>query len=79
MPRFMVPRSCDSPPLPLSLSRDPRHQYRFAAIALTIVMLPVRAQTPWITGIHRFVEVSVGIAVGLLFAILWPREESQTT
>jgi len=46
--------------------------YRFAGITLTIVMLIVRAQAPWITGIHRFVEVALGIGVGLVFTAVWP-------
>ncbi len=60
-----------------ALLRLDQSAYRFAGIALTIVMLPAGEQAPWITGIHRFVEVSVGIAVGLLFATIWPREEFQ--
>lgn len=49
--------------------------YKFAGITLAIVMLIVRVEAPWITGIHRFVEVSLGIAVGLVFAAIWPRRE----
>jgi uncharacterized membrane protein YgaE (UPF0421/DUF939 family) len=46
--------------------------YRFAAIALTIVLLITHTRPPWIVAIHRFVEVSLGIAVALLVAIAWP-------
>ena len=49
--------------------------YKFAGITLAIVMLIVRADAIWITGIHRFLEVSLGIAVALLFAGVWPRRE----
>ncbi|HWB61801.1 MAG TPA: FUSC family protein [Chthoniobacteraceae bacterium] len=45
---------------------------RFAAIALTIVMLVAHAGQVWATAFHRFLEVSLGIAVGLVIAVLWP-------
>jgi uncharacterized membrane protein YgaE (UPF0421/DUF939 family) len=46
--------------------------YRFAAITLSIVLLIPYHRPPWIVAAHRFVEVSVGIAVGLGLALLWP-------
>jgi uncharacterized membrane protein YgaE (UPF0421/DUF939 family) len=46
--------------------------YRFAAIALTIVLLVARTRPPWSVALHRFVEVSLGIAVALLVAKVWP-------
>jgi len=46
--------------------------YRFAGVTLTIVVIIVRPQAPWIAGIHRFVEVSLGIAVALVFTAVWP-------
>ncbi|MGA8764468.1 MAG: FUSC family protein [Candidatus Sulfotelmatobacter sp.] len=46
--------------------------YRFAAITLTIVLLIAHASSPWIVATHRFVEVSLGIAVALLVTLLWP-------
>ncbi|HVM48944.1 MAG TPA: FUSC family protein [Candidatus Acidoferrum sp.] len=49
--------------------------YRFAGITLTIVLLVVRSQGPWLIAAHRFVEVSLGIAVGLGFAAFWPPRE----
>jgi uncharacterized membrane protein YgaE (UPF0421/DUF939 family) len=45
--------------------------YRFAAIALTIVLLVNHGQPPWIVAVHRFVEVSLGIAVALVVAVVW--------
>ena len=52
--------------------------YRFAGVTLTIVVLIVRPQAPWITGVHRFVEVSLGIAVALVFAAVWPPRDLST-
>lgn len=49
--------------------------YRFAGITLTIVLLIARAQAPWLTGIHRFLEVSLGIGVGLVVTAIWPQKE----
>jgi uncharacterized membrane protein YgaE (UPF0421/DUF939 family) len=45
--------------------------YRFAAIALTIVLLIIHERSPWIVAVHRFVEVSLGIAVGLAVTAVW--------
>ncbi|HTC47567.1 MAG TPA: FUSC family protein [Candidatus Aquilonibacter sp.] len=50
--------------------------YRFAAITLTIVLLIPHTNAPWIVGVHRFIEVSVGIAVALLVTIVWPAPAS---
>jgi uncharacterized membrane protein YgaE (UPF0421/DUF939 family) len=46
--------------------------YRFAAITLSIVLLIAHQRPAWIVASHRFVEVSVGIAVALAVAELWP-------
>ncbi len=47
--------------------------YRFAGITLSIILLIPRARAPWITGWHRFLEVSLGIAVALVVTTVWPR------
>lgn len=47
--------------------------YRFAGMTVAIVMLIVRTEPPWVAGIHRFIEVSIGILVGLAFSAIWPR------
>jgi len=46
--------------------------YRFAGITLSIILLVPRGRAPWITGWHRFLEVSLGIAVALVVTTLWP-------
>ncbi len=45
--------------------------YRFAAITLTIVLLVAHSRPPWVVAYHRFVEVSLGIAVALVVSKLW--------
>jgi uncharacterized membrane protein YgaE (UPF0421/DUF939 family) len=45
--------------------------YRFTAITLTIVVLVAHARPPWIVAYHRFVEVSLGIAVALVVTRVW--------
>jgi uncharacterized membrane protein YgaE (UPF0421/DUF939 family) len=45
--------------------------YRFAAITLTIVLLIAHARPPWIVAVHRFVEVSLGVAVALVVTLVW--------
>jgi uncharacterized membrane protein YgaE (UPF0421/DUF939 family) len=49
-----------------------RNAYRFAAITLSIILLIAHEHAAWIVAWHRFVEVSVGIAVALVVAQLWP-------
>ena len=45
--------------------------YRFAAIALTIVLLVAHGRPPWTLALHRFIEVSLGIAVALVVTLVW--------
>ncbi len=56
------------------LSTLARHggSYRFAAITLSIVFLIAHTRPPWVVATHRFIEVSLGIAVALLVTIVWP-------
>jgi uncharacterized membrane protein YgaE (UPF0421/DUF939 family) len=49
-----------------------RSAYRFAAITLSIILLIAHQRAAWIVALHRFVEVSVGIAVALAVAEVWP-------
>ena len=49
-----------------------RSAYRFAAITLSIILLIARERPAWIVASHRFVEVSLGIAVALAVTQLWP-------
>ncbi len=46
--------------------------YRFAAITVSIVLLVAHQRPAWIVASHRFMEVSLGIAVALVLALLWP-------
>ena len=48
-----------------------RNAYRYAGITLAIIML-VPSHSGWIIALHRFFEVSVGIAVGLATSAVWP-------
>jgi uncharacterized membrane protein YccC len=47
------------------------YAYRFTAITFTIVLLIRHTAAPWIVAVHRFVEVSLGIAVALAVALIW--------
>jgi len=38
-------------------------------------MLIARTKQAWIVAAHRFVKVSVGIAVGLALTAVWPGDE----
>jgi uncharacterized membrane protein YgaE (UPF0421/DUF939 family) len=45
--------------------------YRFDAITLSIVVIVAHTRPPWVVAYHRFVEVSLGIAVALLVTTAW--------
>jgi uncharacterized membrane protein YccC len=49
-----------------------RGAYRFAAITLSIIVLVAHTRSASIVALHRFVEVSAGIAVALIVAEVWP-------
>jgi len=51
--------------------------YRFASITLAIVMLVAHRQAASVVALHRFIEVSVGIAIGLALTALWPETDPQ--
>lgn len=53
-----------------------RAAYRFAGITLAIILLIGHDKAPWMEAIHRFVEVSIGIAVGLLITALGPERKA---
>ena len=54
-----------------------QYSYRFAGITLAIVMLVPRTSAPWIIALHRFIEVSIGIVVGLAITAVWPEPASR--
>lgn len=58
-----------------SLLHLERSAYRYASITLAIVVLIARSTSPWVVAIHRFVEVSVGIVIGLVVTALWPERQ----
>jgi uncharacterized membrane protein YccC len=59
-----------------AILRVERGAYRYATTTLVIVMLVMRSTSAWRIAIHRFFEVSIGIAVGLVLSALWPERQS---
>jgi len=57
--------------------RVERSAYRFGGITLAIVLLIPRTDPPWQTALHRFAEVSIGIGVALVLAVVWPETEEE--
>jgi len=55
-----------------------RSAYRYASVAVAIIMLVPRVNKAWIIAVHRFVEVSIGIAVGLAVTAIWPEHRRPT-
>jgi len=52
-----------------------QNAYRFAGITLAIVTLVPRGATPCVIALHRFLEVSIGIAFALARSAVWPECE----
>jgi uncharacterized membrane protein YccC len=59
-----------------ALLRLDQSAYRFAGVTCAIITLVVRGYAPWLIAVHRFIEVSLGITVALVFTALWPEQES---
>jgi uncharacterized membrane protein YccC len=55
--------------------RTDRSAYRFGGVTLAIVLLLPHVRSPWIAAFHRSAEVSIGIGVALIFAVVWPERE----
>ena len=53
--------------------RIERSAFRYANISLVIVMLVPRTMSGGSVALHRFFEVSIGIAVGLVLFALWQK------
>jgi uncharacterized membrane protein YgaE (UPF0421/DUF939 family) len=58
--------------------RIERSAYRYASTTLAIVLLVPRPNSQWVIAVHRFFEVSIGIAVGLAVITLWPERKSDS-
>lgn len=50
--------------------------YRFGGVTLAIVLLVPRSGPAWQIALHRFVEVSIGIGVALMLAVIWPERDA---
>jgi uncharacterized membrane protein YccC len=53
--------------------RVERSSFRYASITLVIVMLVPRSTSARLVALHRFFEVSIGIALGLALFAIWQR------
>jgi uncharacterized membrane protein YgaE (UPF0421/DUF939 family) len=53
-----------------------RAAYRYAGITTAIMILIAHGETVWITAMHRWIEVSVGLAVGVLLTAAWPEQRA---
>jgi uncharacterized membrane protein YccC len=59
-----------------AVTRSDRSAYRFGGITLAIVLLVPRTGPAWQIALHRFAEVSIGIGVALILAVVWPERET---
>ncbi len=55
-----------------------RAAYRFSGITLAITMLVAHPKAAWIISLHRFIEVSLGIAVALALTAVWPENPAKS-
>lgn len=53
-----------------------RGAYRHAGFTLAIVLLVPRSGNEWVIASHRFLEVSIGVVVGLGLSAVWPERKS---
>ena len=53
--------------------RVARSAFRYAGITLVIVMLVPRSTSGRLVALHRFFEVTIGIAVGLVLFAIWQK------
>jgi len=58
-----------------AVTRSGWSAYRFGGVTLVIVLLVPRTGPAWQVAFHRFAEVSIGIAVALMLAWVWPATE----
>jgi uncharacterized membrane protein YgaE (UPF0421/DUF939 family) len=58
-----------------AVARSDLTGYRFGGITLAIVLLVPRTGPAWRIASHRFAEVSIGIGVALILAMVWPERE----
>lgn len=58
--------------------RVERSTFRYASITLVIVLLVPRPASARVVALHRFFEVSIGIAVGLIIFAIWQRIDLRT-
>jgi len=52
---------------------------RLAGVTVAIILLVNHSESPWMTALHRFLEVSLGVVVALLISFLLSRIEKITT
>jgi uncharacterized membrane protein YccC len=62
-----------------TLTKSDLNGYRFGAVTVAIVLLVPRTGPAWLIALHRFAEVSIGIAVALIMALLWPEKEASAS
>jgi uncharacterized membrane protein YgaE (UPF0421/DUF939 family) len=62
--------------LVFAVLRADRSAYRFGGITMAVVLLIPRTGPAWRIALYRFAEVSIGIAVALLLAAVWPEKEA---
>jgi uncharacterized membrane protein YccC len=59
-----------------AVARSDRSAYRFGGVTLAIVLLVPRTGPAWQIAFHRFAEVSIGIGMALILAMMWPEREA---
>lgn len=49
---------------------------RYAGITTAIMILIAHGESVWIAALHRWIEVSIGLAVGVLLTAAWPEKHT---
>jgi uncharacterized membrane protein YgaE (UPF0421/DUF939 family) len=56
-----------------------RNAFRYSGITLAIILLVNRNEPGWLIAIHRFREISIGIAVGLALTAMWSERKPEAS
>lgn len=54
----------------ICISLNLKQSYRLAAVTVAIILLVQHTESPWMTALHRFLEVSLGVVVALLISLM---------
>ena len=58
-----------------AMLRLERNAFRYTGITVAIIFLISHTERVWVVAVHRFVEIAMGIAVGLVLTAIFPEKD----